>query len=162
MKNFKQFWHRRVFVIIYLYACIELIGCGQEGPAEKAGAKVDAAEQAVERQVENVGEHIDKAVDKTETGIKAAQSSVADKSQATGEYLDDAVITSKIKIALLNDEFLKATQIGVTTVNGTVKLTGTVDSEQQLTRASNLVNGQGFVKSVENELVVKASVPSKL
>ena len=62
---------------------------------------------------------------------------------------------------MLSDEFLKASQIEVTTVNGVVTLSGTVDSEQMVGRAIGLVNSQEHVKSVQNQLMIKANVPSQ-
>jgi hyperosmotically inducible protein len=62
---------------------------------------------------------------------------------------------------MLKDDFLKLVPIDVTTVNGIVKLSGTVDSEQLVARAIGLANSQDHVKSVQNELKVKVIVPSK-
>src|SRR5580704_19175465 len=45
-----------------------------------------------------------------------------------GQYMDDASITAKVKAALMADSQMKATQISVETNQGTVQLSGTVDS----------------------------------
>jgi hyperosmotically inducible protein len=68
---------------------------------------------------------------------------------------------AQITALLINDTFIKASAIEVTTVNGVVTLKGTVDSEQLVGRAIGLVNSQQGVKSVQNELEIIASVPSK-
>ncbi len=129
--------------------------------AEKAEASVDKAAENSSDALEKAGKQIDQTINNSEKHIEAAKDSVMDSTKATGEYLDDAVITAKIKTALSNDDFLKLVSIDVTTVNGVVTLRGTVDSEQLAVRAMGLANTQGHVKSVQNELLVKTSVPSK-
>jgi osmotically-inducible protein OsmY len=42
------------------------------------------------------------------------------KTEGTGEYVDDAVITSKVKAAILNDPTLKVNEINVETFRGVV------------------------------------------
>jgi hyperosmotically inducible protein len=66
-----------------------------------------------------------------------------------------------VKEAILNDPFLKASQIEVTVVNGVVKLRGTVDSEQSIGRAMEVANSQKNVKSVETDLTVNANSQRK-
>jgi hyperosmotically inducible protein len=132
----------RVLVITCLSTILGLAGCQQEGTAEKAGKKLDQATE--------------KAGDK----IEGARESVIDKTQTAGEYIDDSVITMKVKTAILKDPILKASHIEVTTVNGVVKLSGTVDSEQSIGRAMEVANSQKNVKSVQNALVVKEGAPT--
>lgn len=80
-----------------------------------------------------------------------------DSSQAMGEYMEDAVITARIKAMLIKDDFLTLAPINVTTVNGVVTLTGTVDSEALAARATGLVNSQSDVISSDNQLKIKTS-----
>lgn len=75
--------------------------------------------------------------------------------QSTGQYLDDTAITAKVKSKILQDEDLKVLQIGVTTYNGTVQLSGFVDTSTAKARASQVVRTVEGVKAVENDLVVK-------
>lgn len=75
--------------------------------------------------------------------------------QSTGQYLDDTAITSKVKAKILQDEDLKVLQIGVTTYNGTVQLSGFVDTAAAKARASQVVRTVEGVRAVENDLVVK-------
>jgi hyperosmotically inducible protein len=75
--------------------------------------------------------------------------------EKAGDYMDDSVITAKIKQDILSDPLLKASQIDVTTENGVVKLTGTVDSQQSVDRIKALAQSITDVKAVESELVVK-------
>lgn len=83
----------------------------------------------------------------------ACASTSAQKS--TGEYIDDAVITTKIKSLLAADDFLKSFQISVTTYRGTVQLSGFVDSQQSVDKAVEVARGVNGVKSVKNDLIVK-------
>ncbi|MDD1621042.1 MAG: BON domain-containing protein [Methylococcaceae bacterium] len=129
--------------------------------AEKTGAYIDKSAEASKDALEKAGKQIDQAISNTGNKIETAKESVVDKAVATGEYIDDSAITVNVKTVILNDPVLKASQIEVTTVNGVVKLSGTVDSEQLVGRIIGLVNSQKNVKSVQNELMINASVPSK-
>ena len=77
------------------------------------------------------------------------------KQEGTGDYVDDSVITTKIKTQLANDEFLKSFQISVETRKGIVQLSGFVDSQKAVDKAGQIARGVGGVKSVRNNLVVK-------
>lgn len=50
------------------------------------------------------------------------------KSEGTGGYLDDTVVTTKVKAALLGEKNLKSTEINVETFKGRVQLSGFVSS----------------------------------
>lgn len=78
--------------------------------------------------------------------------------EKAGEYMDDSVITAKIKQDILGDPLLKSTQIDVTTENGVVKLSGIVDSQQSIDRVKAIAQSVTDVKAVESELVVKEDV----
>jgi osmotically-inducible protein OsmY len=75
--------------------------------------------------------------------------------ESTGEYVDDSVITTKVKALLAEDDFLKSFQIGVETYQGTVQLSGFVNSQQAVDKASEIVKGVKGVRSVKNSLIVK-------
>jgi osmotically-inducible protein OsmY len=75
--------------------------------------------------------------------------------ESTGEYVDDSVVTTKIKSLLLTDEFLKSFHISVKTYKGVVKLSGTVDSKKTIDKASQIASSVKGVKSVKNNLVVE-------
>ena len=77
------------------------------------------------------------------------------KQEGTGDYIDDSVITTKIKSLLANDEFLKSFQISVETRKGIVQLSGFVDSQNAKDKAGQIARGVGGVNSVRNNLVVK-------
>ena len=75
--------------------------------------------------------------------------------ESTVEYVDDSVITTKVKAAIFNDPSLKVFQINVETFKGEVQLSGSVDSAQIVNRAGEVARSVGGVKSVKNDLIVK-------
>ncbi len=77
------------------------------------------------------------------------------RQESTGDYVDDSVITAKVKSQLAADDFLKSFQIGVETYKGTVQLSGFVDSAQASEKAAQIAGSVPGVKAVKNSLVVK-------
>jgi osmotically-inducible protein OsmY len=77
------------------------------------------------------------------------------KHEGTGEYVDNSVITSKIKSQLAADDFLKSFEISVETYKGIVQLSGFVDSQSAVDKAGQIARGVEGVKSVKNNLKVK-------
>jgi hyperosmotically inducible protein len=74
------------------------------------------------------------------------------KQQGTDEYLDESVVTIKVKAAILNDPELKVLQINVETFKGVVQLSGFVDSRAMINRAVEVTRGVPGVKSVKNDM----------
>ena len=77
------------------------------------------------------------------------------KHESTGQYVDDAAITAKVKAAILGDPTLKVLQINVETYKGVVQLSGFVDSQQSVGKAGDVVGAVPGVMAVKNDLVVK-------
>ena len=77
------------------------------------------------------------------------------KQSSTGEYVDDSVITTKVKALLAEDDFLKSFQISVETFKGTVQLSGFVDAQKAIDKAVEITRDVKGVKSVKNDLIVK-------
>lgn len=77
------------------------------------------------------------------------------KQEGTGDYIDDSVITTKIKTLLASDDFLRSFQISVESRKGIVQLSGFVDSQKAVDKAGQIASGVGGVQSVRNNLVVK-------
>ena len=77
------------------------------------------------------------------------------KQESTGEYVDDSVITTKAKAAILDEATLKTFQINVQTFKGVVQLSGFVDSPEYVTKAGEVVGRVPGVKEVKNDLVAK-------
>jgi len=76
-------------------------------------------------------------------------------SESTGEYVDDAAITSKVKAALLEDSGLKSFVISVETFKNVVQLSGFINSGTLKAKAGAVAAGVVGVRSVQNNLVVK-------
>ena len=76
-------------------------------------------------------------------------------SESTGQYVDDAAITTKVKTAILDDSALKVMQINVKTEKSTVQLSGFVDTPQTVAHAGDVARKVAGVSSVENDLIVK-------
>ena len=74
---------------------------------------------------------------------------------STGEYVDDSVITTKVKSLLASDDFLKSFQIGVETYKGVVQLSGFVNTQKAVDKAVQIAGSVAGVKSVKNDLIVK-------
>jgi osmotically-inducible protein OsmY len=77
------------------------------------------------------------------------------KQSSTGEYIDDSVITTKVKALLAADDFLKLFEIGVESRKGIVQLSGFVDSQKAVDKAGQIARGVQGVKSVKNDLIIK-------
>ncbi len=77
------------------------------------------------------------------------------KQESTGEYVDDSVITTKVKSLLAGDDFLKSFKIGVETYKGTVQLSGFVDTQRAVDKAVEITRSVKGVRSVKNNLIVK-------
>ncbi len=77
------------------------------------------------------------------------------QSESFGEHVDDSVISTKVKTALLMDPEVDGSDINVTTFKGRVQLNGLVDNAQQIDQASQLAREVGGVVAVENNLSIK-------
>ncbi len=75
--------------------------------------------------------------------------------ETPGQYLDDSIITTKVKSAIFEEPTLKSLQIEVETYKGVVQLSGFVDSKDSVKKAGEVVKKVEGVKSVENDLKVK-------
>lgn len=77
------------------------------------------------------------------------------KTEGTGEYIDDSVITTKVKTAIFNEPALKSAEINVETFKGTVQLSGFVSSQADISRAVEVAKTVKGVKSIKNSMHVK-------
>ena len=77
------------------------------------------------------------------------------KTESTGEYIDDSVITSSVKAAILDHKELKVTEVNVETFKGIVQLSGFVSSQSDINAAVDLARNVKGVKSVKNDMHVK-------
>jgi osmotically-inducible protein OsmY len=77
------------------------------------------------------------------------------KSAGTGEYVDDTVITAKVKTAIFEQPGLKSAEINVETFKGVVQLSGFVSSQDNVNTAVRVARNVGGVTSVKNDMRVK-------
>jgi osmotically-inducible protein OsmY len=75
--------------------------------------------------------------------------------ESAGEYVDDSIITGKVKAAFAADPTVKATEINVETFKGDVQLSGFVSQPGDAKRAVEVARGVKGVTSVKNDIRVK-------
>ena len=75
--------------------------------------------------------------------------------EGTGEYMDDTMITTKVKSAILNEPTLKVAEINVETFKGVVQLSGFVATPAAATKAVQVARDVNGVKSVKNDMRIK-------
>lgn len=75
--------------------------------------------------------------------------------ETAGSYIDDAAITTAVKVKFAEDKAVAASSISVETLNGTVQLSGFAKSSTEKAQAENLARGVKNVKSVRNDIVVR-------
>jgi hyperosmotically inducible periplasmic protein len=75
--------------------------------------------------------------------------------QKTGEAVDDAAITTKVKTAFAKDPDVSAMKVHVETDKGFVTLKGDVKSPAERAKAAQLARNIEGVKGVNNNLTVK-------
>jgi osmotically-inducible protein OsmY len=75
--------------------------------------------------------------------------------EGTGEYMDDSLITGKVKTAIFNEPTLKSAEINVETFKGVVQLSGFVASKGAETKAVEVARMVGGVKSVKDDMRLK-------
>lgn len=136
---------KKTSLLLSIFAVsLTLSACNRDPhAAEDAGRKLDQAAAEGEQKMNRATADI-KAEAKVETEKAKAQ-------------IDDATITAKVKSALIAEPGIKATQINVDTSGGVVTLSGTVDTPEMMSRATQLAQGIEGVKSVNNSLAVKSS-----
>jgi osmotically-inducible protein OsmY len=115
--------------------------CVKEAKAAETRAKADAS-----------------APMKTSDASKPAKEKSATattKRESAGAYVDDSVITTKVKAAVLQEPSLKSAEINVETNKGIVQLTGFVRSRANIDKAVEVAKGIKGVTSVKNDMIVK-------
>jgi len=77
------------------------------------------------------------------------------KKESVGDYIDDSVITTKVKAAILNEPTLKSAEINVETYKGVVQLSGFVNSAADIDKAVEVALSVKGVPSVKNDMRLK-------
>ena len=93
------------------------------------------------------------------TGVATLSSGCAGSAtrESTGEYIDDATVTTKVKAAFVKDPLVKALDVKVDTFKGTVQLSGFVDTAEQKTRAEQIAAATTGVTAVKNNITLKTA-----
>jgi hyperosmotically inducible periplasmic protein len=81
---------------------------------------------------------------------------VARDQQSVGAYVDDSVLTTRVKAKFAENPTVSAMSIAVETLNGTVQLSGFAKSAEEKTMAESLARNTSGVKSVRNDIVVRS------
>jgi len=121
-------------------ACILFAGCTPETSTPAAARSPQGDEQA-------------RASAQGASAATAARETV----RPIAQVADDAIITGKVKAALVEVEGVKVSDVNVDTVNGTVTLKGFVESPAQAEQAIQLAQATEGVRGVTNQLAVKAN-----
>jgi len=77
------------------------------------------------------------------------------RTESTGEYVEDSVITTRVKAAILAEPSLRSMEINVETFKGRVQLSGFVNSQADIDRTVAMVRGMSGVSSVKNDMRLK-------
>jgi len=179
-----MFYHRHTLFPLMILIASLLVGCAGSSRQESTGeylddsaitAKVksafvaDKAVNALDIKVTtykgvvqlsgfaNTQQEIDRAVVLAHDvpGVKSVKNDIRRTPQNTGEYVDDSVITAKVKSAFVADKEVSALAIKVETFKGVVRLSGLADSQQEIDQAVALARDVPGVKSVENNIQLK-------
>lgn len=89
------------------------------------------------------------------TLITAVGCASTSKQEGMGEYVDDSVITAKVKAAIFEHASLKSAEINVETFKGVVQLSGFVNSQADINTAVGVARGVQGVQSVKNDMRLK-------
>jgi hyperosmotically inducible periplasmic protein len=118
-----------------------------------------------ERQMDSMKESMGNSADKMKESASEAtgnmKESMGEMQDSADQYLDDAVITAQVKEKLVSDQTTKAYQISVETLNGTVQLSGFVQSADEKSQAGEIAAGVTGVKSVKNDLILKSKTEGR-
>jgi len=76
--------------------------------------------------------------------------------ETVGAYVDDATITTQIKSRFVENKDVDASSIHVETLHGTVLLSGFAKSALEKGTAENIARKVNGVKSVKNEIAIRA------
>jgi osmotically-inducible protein OsmY len=88
------------------------------------------------------------------TGAKAPVAATSKKETAQ-EYVDDSVVTARVKTAVFEEPSLKSAEINVETSKGRVQLSGFVRSSTDINKAVEVTRKVRGVASVQNSMIVK-------
>ena len=76
--------------------------------------------------------------------------------ETTGAYVDDTVVTTRVKTKFAEDKTVSAMAIQVETMKGVVQLSGFAKSGEEKLKAEQLARSVNGVVDVRNDIIVKA------
>jgi hyperosmotically inducible periplasmic protein len=76
-------------------------------------------------------------------------------------FVDDAVITTRIKVEYAKDDLVQATRISVNTDKGVVRLSGVAASQAEVDKAIAIAKNTEGVTSVRNEIKIEPKQDTK-
>jgi hyperosmotically inducible periplasmic protein len=90
-------------------------------------------------------------------GVKGVENGMRlkDGKATVGNTVDDSIVTTKVKAALLADPAIKSFDIAIVTRKGEVQLSGYVDNQTQINRAIDIARAVEGVQSINNEMSIK-------
>jgi hyperosmotically inducible protein len=115
---------------------------------------VKSVENKLEADTYITNEDVENRRDEEQNALKEQQEQ-NEPDRSTGDIVDDAVITSSIKLKLAKDDVVSAFNIDVDTDHGEVTLTGTVKRELEAKRAISIAESVEGVKKVKSVLTIK-------
>lgn len=89
--------------------------------------------------------------------ISLSACAATETKESTGQYVDNSVLTTKVKTAIFNEPTLKSSEITVETFKGEVQLSGFVSSIDQTKKAVEIAKTIPGVTAVKNDMRVKGS-----
>lgn len=91
--------------------------------------------------------------------LLAGCTSARPPADSVSDYVDDAAITTSVKVHMLQDGIASARSIGVHTLNGTVLLTGRAQSLPDKHAAETIARTTPHVREVLSRIVVSEQTP---
>jgi hyperosmotically inducible protein len=91
----------------------------------------------------------------TLTGCNNNESTANPPDRSVGQVVDDKTLTANVKTALMTNPDYKFGDVTVDTMNGTVQLSGFVNTADQQSKAVDIAKGVQGVKDVQNKMTVK-------
>ena len=120
------------------------------------GEKVDATINKTEQAAADAKAAVQKEAAEVKSDAGVAAERAKEAMAEAGEKLTDAGITASVNAELAKDSSLSALSINVDTTEGKVSLRGTAPSSSARDRATALARSIKGVKSVDNQLEVRA------
>ena len=85
----------------------------------------------------------------------AAGCAVTRDQSTVGEYIDDSVITTRVKTKFAEDKQVSAMSISVETLRGVVQLSGFAKNSTERNRAGEIARTTSGVRGVANNIVIR-------